>query len=65
VVELKGFERISLPRGSETDVSFRLPIQDLRFLDADMRWVVEPGEFRVLVGSSAKEIRLRGSVVVR
>jgi beta-glucosidase len=65
VMELKGFDRVTLPAGTETDVSFRLAIQELRFLDAGMRWVVEPGEFRILVGSSAKEIRLRGSVVVR
>jgi beta-glucosidase len=34
-------------------------------LDRDLRWIVEPGTFRILVGASSKEIRLRGDLVVR
>ena len=37
----------------------------LRMLDASMRWVVEPGEFRILIGASSEDIRLRGTLTVR
>jgi beta-glucosidase len=65
VIELKGFRRIPLAPGERTTVTFTLGPAELRMLDRDMKWVVEPGTFRVLVGSSSKDIRLRGEFVVR
>jgi beta-glucosidase len=65
VIELKGFARVSLAPGAEREVVFRIPSSELRMLDRDMRWVVEPGVFRVMVGSSSKDIRLRGEFRVR
>lgn len=64
VLELKGFTRIHLEAGAERDVTFRVPTSELRFLDARMRWVVEPGVYRVLVGASSMDIRLRGDLVI-
>jgi beta-glucosidase len=65
VMELKGFQRVSLAPGEAKDVSFTLGPEDLRMLGEDMRWVVEPGAFRVMMGASSKDIRLRGEVVVK
>lgn len=64
VMELKGFQRVRLAAGESREVVFRLPVRELQFLDNGMEWVVEPGEYRLMAGSSAKELRVRGVVVV-
>jgi beta-glucosidase len=64
-MELRGFRRVSLDPGEQTAVEFRLGRDDLRMVDAQMRWVVEPGAFRVMIGSSSKDIRLRGELTIR
>jgi beta-glucosidase len=65
VMELKGFQRVSLAPGEAKDVSFTLGPEHLRMLGEDMRWVIEPGAFRVMIGASSKDIRLRGELVVK
>jgi beta-glucosidase len=65
VMELKGFRRIHLAPGERVTVTFTLGPAELRMLDRNMKWVVEPGAFRVLIGSSSKDIRLRGEFTVR
>jgi beta-glucosidase len=60
VKSLKGFSKIWLAPGESRTVEFRLGPEELSLLDRHMEWVVEPGEFEVMVGSSSKQIRLRG-----
>ena len=59
--ELRGFKRVTLKPGERTTVTFELTPDDLAFFDAEMRRVVEPGDFEVMVGSSSEDIRLRGT----
>jgi len=65
VIQLEGFQRVHLAPGEERELSFTVGRDQLRMLDAGMRWIVEPGTFRVLVGASSKDIRLRGDLVVQ
>ncbi len=65
VMQLEGFTRIHLRPGERREVAFTLSVEHLRMLDERMRWIVEPGVFRVMVGASSKDIRLRGQLVVR
>jgi beta-glucosidase len=65
VMELRSFRPVSLDPDAQTAVEFRLGRDDFRMLDSAMRWVVEPGAFRVMIGSSSKDIRLRGELTVR
>jgi beta-glucosidase len=65
VMELEGFRRVHLTAGETKEVTIELPVERLRFLDRDMQWVVEPGIYRIMVGSSSKDIRLRGELVVQ
>ena len=65
VLELKGFERVALQPGEQRTLTFTIGPDALRMLDANMKWIVEPGEFRVLIGASSKDLRLRGQLTVR
>ena len=61
---LRGFERITLEPGQSRTVRFELGPEAMQMLDKQMRWVVEPGEFEVRIGSSSEDIRLRGTITV-
>ena len=65
VLQLAGFQRLHLAPGEVREVVFRLGPEQLRLLNRDLHWVVEPGTFRVLVGGSSRDIRLRGALTVR
>ena len=65
VMALAGFARVQLAPGEEREVVFRIGPQQLRLLNHALRWVVEPGDFRIMVGSSSRDIRLRGVLAVR
>jgi beta-glucosidase len=65
VMQLAGFQCVRLAPGESKTVSIPLQNESLRMLDRDMRWLVEPGVFRIMVGSSSKDIRLRGELTVQ
>lgn len=56
VKELKGFQRVTLQPGEKKLVEFKLGPNELGFYDRDMRFVVEPGEVRVMVGSNSEDL---------
>jgi beta-glucosidase len=64
VLELKGFVRVALEPGASASVRFELPVAQLGFYDADLRYVVEAGELELLVGTSSAELASAGTVTV-
>jgi len=65
VIELRGFRKVRLEPGATATIAFDLGPGEFAMLDAEMREVVEPGEFEVLVGSSSRDIRLKGLLIVK
>lgn len=65
VKELKGFRKITLEPGETRTVEFTLKHDDLALYDRNMNYVVEPGTFSVMVGSSSEDIRLKGTFEVK
>ncbi|MEI6680450.1 MAG: glycoside hydrolase family 3 C-terminal domain-containing protein, partial [Mariniphaga sp.] len=65
VVALKDFQRVHLKAGETQTLSFRITPKMLFLLNAEMKRVVEPGDFRVLIGASSKDIRLREIITVK
>ncbi len=65
VKQLRGFERVTLDPGQKKAVTFTLGPEDLQLLDQEMRWVVSPGTFEIMVGKSSGEIPLRGTLEVK
>ena len=55
VKELKGFGRITLEAGQTATVTFEITPEHLAFYNIDMKYVVEPGEFEIMVGNSSRD----------
>jgi beta-glucosidase len=58
VKELKGFRKIQLEPGESTTVTFDITPAELSFFDVNMKYVVEPGDFELMVGNSSRDADL-------
>jgi beta-glucosidase len=57
VKELKGFKRVSLAPGASTTVTFNVTPEALALWNIDMKHVVEPGDFQIMVGASSADLK--------
>jgi beta-glucosidase len=64
VLQLRGFRKVALGPGEKATVTLTLTPRDLALYDRQMKRVVEPGDFEVMVGASSADIRLRGGFAV-
>jgi beta-glucosidase len=55
IKELKGFGRVTLEAGQTATVTFEIAPEQLAFYNIDMKYVVEPGDFEVMVGNSSRD----------
>ncbi len=58
-MELAGFKRVELEKGETKTIRFELNYSQFAFLDEDMNWLVEAGEFKLYVAASSEDIRLQ------
>lgn len=65
VRQLVGFRRITVPAGRRRRVKFLLDASQLGYYDREMRFVVDPGEVEVMLGSSSRDIHLRKTVMLQ
>jgi beta-glucosidase len=65
VRQLVGFKRLGVPAGERRQLKFLLDATQLGYYDRQMRFVVDPGEVEVMVGASARDIRLRKTVMLQ
>jgi beta-glucosidase len=57
VKQLKGFQKIHLAKGESKQVVFKIGVNDLRFYNKDLKYVYEPGEFKVYVGTNSRDVK--------
>jgi beta-glucosidase len=63
--ELKAFAKLDLAPGDEQRVTFTLDARDFSYWSAThQRWVLEPGEFRIAVGASSRDIRATQALAI-
>ena len=63
--ELKAFKKVNIPLGQTATVTLTIPVKDLAYYDVDSHsWKVEPGEYKLMAGSSSRDIRESAVVTV-
>jgi len=54
--ELKGFQKVFLKAGESKEIEFKITEETLKFWNADVKFVAEPGKFDVMVGGSSADL---------
>jgi len=57
VKELKGFQRIHLAKSESKEVTFHVTSEQLKFYNANLDYVVEPGDFELMVGPNSRDVQ--------
>ena len=57
VKELKGFQKISLKAGESKTVSFDITVNDLKYYNYDLKFVAEPGDFKIFIGGNSRDVK--------
>jgi beta-glucosidase len=55
--ELKGFKKVFLKKGESKQVQFMLSVNDLKFYNSDLKYVYEPGQFKVFIGGNSQDCK--------
>ncbi len=61
---LKEFKKVEISPNELITINFSIPIDELGLWDQDMNYIVEPGEFEIMIGSSSEDIRLRKTITI-
>ncbi|MBK0379656.1 glycoside hydrolase family 3 C-terminal domain-containing protein [Mucilaginibacter segetis] len=63
--ELKAFKKVLIPAGQVADVVLNVPVKDLAYYDVkSSKWIVEPGEYKILAGTSSEDIKEHSTIKV-
>ena len=57
VKELKGFNKIELKAGETKTVTFTISVNDLKFYNSDLKFVAEPGDFKIFIGGNSRDVK--------
>jgi beta-glucosidase len=64
--ELKAFQKVFLQAGEQKNVTLKVKVQDMAFYsEKSSKWVIEPGEFVLHIGTSVKDIKSSLSIMVK
>jgi beta-glucosidase len=66
VKELKGFKKVFLKPGESQVVRLKLKARDFSFWDVNSKsWLAEPGNFKIIIGSSSAQVKLESEIVFK
>jgi len=57
VKQLKNFEKIFLEKGQSKRLTFMVGVDDLKFYNADLKWIAEAGDFKIYIGGSSRDVK--------
>jgi len=57
VKELKGFQKIFLKKGENKQVSFAIDVNELKFYDDQLKYIYEPGDFKIYIGGNSQDVK--------
>jgi beta-glucosidase len=57
VKELKGFQKVWLKAGETQSISFSITPEDLKFYNYDLKWIAEPGDFKLFIGTNSRDVK--------